>query len=123
MPKVSVVVPIYNVEKYIKKCMDSLVNQTLQEIQIIFVNDGSTDESGNIAKEYASKYPNKIIYLEKENGGFKISMRSKDNVNVSDICLLLGGGGHPRAAGCFITGDVSQAKTKVINTIKQQINK
>ena len=60
---------------------------------------------------------------EKENGGFKISMRSKDNVNVSDICLLLGGGGHPRAAGCFITGDVSQAKTKVINTIKQQINK
>lgn len=69
MPKVSVVVPIYNVEKYIKKCMDSLVNQTLQEIQIIFVNDGSTDESGNIAKEYASKYPNKIIYLEKENGG------------------------------------------------------
>lgn len=69
MPKVSVIVPIYNVEKYIKKCMDSLVNQTLQEIQIIFVNDGSTDESGNIAKEYASKYPNKIIYLEKENGG------------------------------------------------------
>lgn len=66
MPKVSVVVPIYNVEKYIKKCMDSLVNQTLQEIQIIFVNDGSTDESGNIAKEYASKYPNKIIYLEKK---------------------------------------------------------
>lgn len=48
---------------------------------------------------------------------------SKDNVNVSDICLLLGGGGHPRAAGCFVTGDVSQAKTKVINTIKQQINK
>ena len=69
MTKVSVVVPIYNVEKYIKKCMDSLVNQTLQEIQIILVNDGSTDESGNIAKEYASKYTNKIIYLEKENGG------------------------------------------------------
>lgn len=64
-----------------------------------------------------------VLLKEKENGGFKISMRSKDNVNVSDICLLLGGGGHPRAAGCFITGDVSQAKTKVINTIKQQINK
>ena len=58
-----------NIEKYIKKCLDSLVNQTLQEIQIILVNDGSTDESGNIAKEYASKYTNKIIYLEKENGG------------------------------------------------------
>ena len=64
-----------------------------------------------------------VLLKEKENGGFKISMRSKDNVNVSDICLLLGGGGHPRAAGCFVTGDVSQVKTKVINTIKQQINK
>ena len=64
-----------------------------------------------------------VLLKEKENGGFKISMRSKDNVNVSDICLLLGGGGHQRAAGCFVTGDVSQAKTKVINTIKQQINK
>lgn len=69
MPKVSVIVPIYNVERFVKRCLDSLVNQTLQEIQIILVNDGSTDESGNIAKEYASKYTNKIIYLEKENGG------------------------------------------------------
>ena len=69
MPKVSVIVPIYNVERFVKRCLDSLVNQSLQEIQIILVNDGSTDESGNIAKEYASKYTNKIIYLEKENGG------------------------------------------------------
>ena len=69
MPKVSVIVPIYNVERFVKRCLDSLVNQTLQEIQIILVNDGSTDESGNIAKEYASKHSNKIIYLEKENGG------------------------------------------------------
>ena len=69
MPKVSVIVPIYNVERFVKRCLDSLVNQSLQEIQIILVNDGSTDESGEIAKEYASKHSNKIIYLEKENGG------------------------------------------------------
>lgn len=69
MYKVSVVVPIYNVEKYLKTCLESLVKQTLKEIQIILVNDGSTDESGNIAKSYAEKYPDKIIYLEKENGG------------------------------------------------------
>ncbi|MGN1327118.1 MAG: glycosyltransferase family 2 protein [Clostridia bacterium] len=69
MPKVSVIVPIYNVEKYLPKCLESLVNQTLEDIQIILVNDGSTDNSGQIAKEYANKYPKKIIYLEKENGG------------------------------------------------------
>ena len=69
MYKVSVIVPIYNVEKYIKKCLNSLVNQTLQEIQIILVNDGSKDKSGEIAKEYAQTYKNKILYLEKENGG------------------------------------------------------
>lgn len=69
MPKVSVIVPIYNVEKYLERCLDSLVNQTLQEIEIILVNDGSTDSSGDIAKQYANKYNNKIIYLKKENGG------------------------------------------------------
>ena len=58
MYKVSVIVPIYNVEKYIKKCLNSLVNQTLQEIQIILVNDGSKDKSGEIAKEYAQTYKN-----------------------------------------------------------------
>lgn len=69
MKKVSVIVPFYNVEKYIDKCLNSLVNQTLEDIEIIIVNDGSKDNSETIAKEYASKYKNKIIYLKKENGG------------------------------------------------------
>ena len=69
MAKVSVIVPIYNVEKYLPKCLDSLVNQTLDDIEIILVNDGSLDDSGKIAKEYSEKYKDKIIYLEKENGG------------------------------------------------------
>lgn len=69
IPKVSVVVPVYNVEKYLGRCLDSLINQTLEEIQIIVVNDGSTDMSGEILKKYSTKYPNKIIYLEKANGG------------------------------------------------------
>ena len=69
MPKVSIIVPIYNVEKYLEKCLESLVNQTLKEIQIILVNDGTKDNSGEIAKQYKEKYPEKIIYLEKENGG------------------------------------------------------
>ena len=69
MPKVSVIVPIYNVEGYIEKCLETLVNQTLDDIEIILVNDGSKDNSALIAKKYLEKYPEKIVYLEKENGG------------------------------------------------------
>lgn len=68
MAKVSVIVPVYNVEKYISKCLNSLVNQTLEDIEIIIVNDGSKDSSIDIVKEYAKKYGNIKIY-EKENGG------------------------------------------------------
>lgn len=69
MPKVSVIVPVYNVEKYINKCLETLVNQTLKDIEIIVVNDGSKDHCENIILEYKSKYPEKIVYLKKENGG------------------------------------------------------
>lgn len=68
MPKVSIIVPVYNVEKYIERCLDSLVNQTLKDIEIIIVNDGSTDGSKEIIQKYLNKYKN-IVYLEKENGG------------------------------------------------------
>ena len=69
MPKVSIIVPIYNVEGYIEKCLETLINQTLEDIEIILVNDGSTDNSELIAKRFFEKYPEKIVYLEKENGG------------------------------------------------------
>lgn len=67
--KVSVIVPVYNVEKFIDKCLNSLVNQTLKEIEIIVVNDGSSDNSQKIIDEYVKKYPNKIKSFIKENGG------------------------------------------------------
>lgn len=69
MPKVSIIVPFYNVEKYIEKCLETLVHQTLEDIEIILVNDGSTDKTEEIAKKYQAQYPQKIRYLEKENGG------------------------------------------------------
>lgn len=68
MPKVSIIVPVYNVEKYIERCLNSLVNQTLKDIEIIIVNDGSADGSKGIIQKYLNKYKN-IVYLEKENGG------------------------------------------------------
>lgn len=67
--KVSIIVPVYNVENYLAKCLDSLVNQTLQNIEILVVNDGSKDHSGRIIRDYAQKYPEKVKALAKENGG------------------------------------------------------
>lgn len=69
MPKVSIIVPIYNVEKYLTKCLGSLVKQTLNDIEIICVNDGSTDESQVIVNEYVRQYPQLIKSFIKENGG------------------------------------------------------
>ena len=69
MVKVSVIVPVYNVYDYLSKCLDSLVNQTLREIEIIVVNDGSPDNSQKIIDKYAKNYPEKIKAYKKENGG------------------------------------------------------
>lgn len=69
MIRISIIVPIYNVEKQLERCMESLTKQNMQDIQIILVNDGSTDKSGEIAKKYVVEYPDNVIYLEKENGG------------------------------------------------------
>lgn len=68
MPKVSVIVPVYNVEKYLRKCMDSLVGQTLRDIEIICVDDGSTDGSGAILDEYAAKDP-RVKVMHQANAG------------------------------------------------------
>ena len=69
MPKISIIVPVYNVEKYIDRCLKSLVNQTLQDIEIIIVNDGSQDKSVEIIEKYLKENPTKIKYYEKKNGG------------------------------------------------------
>lgn len=69
LPKVSVIVPVYNVETYLAKCLDSLVSQTCQSIEILVVNDGSTDGSEQVIQEYAQRYPAKIKPFAKKNGG------------------------------------------------------
>ena len=67
-PKISVIVPVYNVEKYLSECLDSIVNQTLKNIEIICLNDGSTDNSLSILQKYASK-DKRIKIIDKENEG------------------------------------------------------
>lgn len=66
--KVSFILPVYNVEKYLKRCLDTLINQTLKDIEIICVHDGSKDNSMDILKEYRKNHDN-IIILDKENEG------------------------------------------------------
>ncbi|RYL92710.1 glycosyltransferase [Sporolactobacillus sp. THM7-4] len=67
-PLVSVIVPVYNVEKYLKKCVESIMNQTFKNIEIILVDDGSTDASGKMC-DYFQLMDNRIVVIHKENGG------------------------------------------------------
>lgn len=73
MPKVSVIIPTYNVEKYLVECLESVINQTLQDIEIICIDDGSTDNSGKILDEYVAK-DSRIKVIHKENGGYGKAM-------------------------------------------------
>ena len=68
MPKISVIVPVYNVEQYLPKCLDSIINQTFKDIEIICINDGSTDNSGKVLEEYAQK-DDRIKVLNQDNKG------------------------------------------------------
>ena len=68
MPKVSIIVPFYNSEAYLSRCIDSILAQTYSDFELILVNDGSIDNSGNICEEYAHK-DSRIIVIHKENGG------------------------------------------------------
>lgn len=68
MPAISIIIPMYNVEKYLRRCLDSVQNQTLADFQAICVDDGSPDKSGQIAEEYAAR-DKRFVVVHKENGG------------------------------------------------------
>lgn len=68
MPQISIIVPVYNVEKYLNRCVDSILNQTFKDFELILVNDGSKDKSGNICDEYEKK-DSRVKVIHKPNGG------------------------------------------------------
>ena len=74
-PKVSVIVPIYGVEKYLRQCVDSILTQTLQEIEIILVNDGSPDKCPQIVDEYAAR-DHRVVALHQPNGGYGVAVNN-----------------------------------------------
>ena len=69
MIKLSIVIPVYNVEKYLAKCLDSVIYPGLDAYEVIIVNDGSTDDSGVIAEDYCRRFPSLFRLIETENGG------------------------------------------------------
>ncbi|MBO7244764.1 MAG: glycosyltransferase [Alphaproteobacteria bacterium] len=73
MPKISVIVPVYNVEKFLPKCLDSILNQTFKDFEVIILDDGSTDKSAKILDEYAKK-ETRFKIIHKENSGYGSSM-------------------------------------------------
>lgn len=83
MPKISVIIPVYNVERYLPQCLNSVVGQTFQDIEIICVNDGSTDNSGKILEQYASKYC-KIKVITKENQGASVARNTGLDIAAGD---------------------------------------
>ena len=72
MEKISIIIPVYNVEKHLKMCLDSVINQTYQNLEIILINDGSTDNSGKICEEY-KRADSRIILIHKENEGLSMA--------------------------------------------------
>lgn len=72
MIKISVIIPVYNAEKTLKKCLDSILNQSLKEIEIILINDGSKDKSDGICQNYVKK-DTRILYINKSNEGCSIT--------------------------------------------------
>ncbi len=88
MVKISIIVPVYNVEKYLPKCLESLIHQTLKDIEIICINDGSTDNSLSILKDYA-KNDSRIRIINKENGGISAARNSGINAAMGDFLSFI----------------------------------
>ena len=89
MSKVSIIVPVYNTSNQLSKCLDSLVNQTVKDIEIIIINDGSTDNSEVIIKKYIEKYKDLITYYSKENEGIAATRNFGIDKAKSDYLLFV----------------------------------
>ena len=87
-PIISVIVPVYNVEKYLRECLESLICQTLEDIEIICINDGSTDSSLAILEEFAAKDA-RIKIINKENSGYGASMNAGLNAAAGEYIGII----------------------------------
>ena len=92
---------------------------TLEDQKKVDAKEGDHEGLVNIGKDIEGVEVS--IFLRETEKGFKVSMRSEDTVNVSDVCSVFGGGGHPRAAGCLISLSLEQVREKILNEVKRYI--
>lgn len=106
MKKVSIIIPIYNVEKYLTKCVESVINQTYSNIEIILVDDGSPDKCGQICDEYAKK-DKRIQVIHKKNGGLSDARNKGIEKSTGDYLFFLD-------SDDFIEKDTIEFLTKIL---------
>lgn len=105
--KISVIIPIYNVGHYLRETLDSVVNQTYQDIEIICINDGSTDDSGLIIEEYAAK-DSRIKIVNQENKGLFVARQTGINIASSNYIIFLDGDDWLSIDTCEIINNAAQ---------------
>lgn len=88
--KISIIVPVYNVEAYLPQCLDSLIYQTYSNLEIICINDGSSDGSGDILQEYAAK-DSRVVVIEQENQGASVARNSALDISHGDYIMFVDG--------------------------------
>ncbi len=87
--KFSILIPVYNVEKYLEQCLESVINQTFDDYEVIIVDDGSTDNSSCICDSFAEKYPEKIFVIHKENQGLISARRIAIDKAQGEFCVFV----------------------------------
>ena len=125
MPKISVIVPVYNVQMYLRQCLDSVLNQTFTDFEIICVNDGSTDDSGKILLEYADK-DNRIKIITQENKGLSEARNSGLKSAQGEYIYFLDSDdfSHPQLLEiCYTLAEKEQADLVSFETIKEKAGK
>lgn len=88
MPKIGVIIPVYNVEKYLEQCIKSIINQNFEDMEILLIDDGSTDSSGRICDEYKEK-DSRIKVIHKKNGGLSDARNAGIKEAIADYLLFL----------------------------------
>ena len=116
MPKVSVIIPIYNTDKYLRECINSVINQTLKDIEIICINDGSTDNSSEILNEYKS-IDDRIIVINQKNQGVSVARNNGINAAKGEYIAFLDSDDYFTPNALYLMyKQITNTKSDIVNT-------